>query len=1361
MANGNNRVFVSPGVYTSEKDLSFVAQSVGVTTLGLVGETKKGPAFEPIFVSNYSDFTTRFGSTSADKFVDTQIPKHELAFIAKSYLSQSNQLFVTRVLGLNGYDAGPSWSITTIGEVDPLYVSAATSAQTTSNWSDIIYIPMTSTTATPDGIYLTYNSATGKFSDPITDMTTFGGANFPIQNYQLTGQTFINGYGTTLGTFIDEITSFVNTVNGGDNMSWDGSGLSQYWYYGVLGTGTTVGGEGANSFCEHYANTWMTGNTSGLSIQAIDHENRLAVDASNFYDDQNDGWYDTLFEYEYGEGANCYCTSYSGSSFDMFGYSALTAQTYIDEVDLSTSGASTFFAGGQFNNDPTSGGTSTEWSGATGVNGTGGQAVISFTATSSGGPETWAYRIGSTSANATGVVANVWSSLYQTPVGTYDSIGPVTTHPYVPSDFDEVLSGGTASTTTVLKSNPYPVPLTPFDFAKSGTTCDTSIGAYSAVSVIYSGFGNIGSLVGGNLGGAGTGFDQGNLSSGISHTFVGFSGADGPNSYSGTLAVNMVFYSADCQSQNLLTLQLSGCAAEYQNVSADTEYHNLVVATMRARGQSSLSTGGPVYTISGSSSSSTGAYGDVTFNCLGAYQPIVDDPFFNFGISARTDGGATYNFDVSMNTSSKNYLPKVLGRNVFDKKMEEVPIFVEEVYPNILKYGFNRNRIRGLNCCLLKLPAARWNNTGMDSIGWYMQQWQTPETPYVVSELRGEDVYRLFKFVSISDGTEANREYKVSIINISFERLEFDVLVRDFYDSDASPVVYEKFTRCSLDPSLPSFIGRKIGTSDGQYELRSKYTMLYLTEEVLDGTLKDAVPAGFDYYDFRNYENGAGKTCRAIPPMLKYKTKYFTAGEVVYDPPYDNADGSANSYISPGDNVRKTYLGISDTVGAAIDFDFFEYKGKKTPVSVCTDVNGVSWGTIRKGFHMDSGATIIVAGSGTYITQSGTTLSGDSIFEVGAADFRGEPASSNHPYKKLNSRKFTLAPYGGFDGWDEYRKFRSNGDSYRLGLQGFLNGACNDAVYPSAVGDGSFKALSSTEANTDYFAYLRGVQTFQNPEAVNINVFATPGIDYVNNQSLVKESIDMVESQRADSLYITTTPDFNMYVPTSSDVTNQISPTEAGDNLEDSLIDSNYTATYYPWILVRDDNSNKQIYIPPTSEVTRNLALTDNVAFPWFASAGYTRGLVNAQRARRKLTQDERDTLYVDRINPIATFSDVGPIIFGQKTLQIKESALDRINVRRLLLQTRKLISAVAVRLLFEQNDDVVRQQFLDLVNPILDSIRRDRGLTDFRVVLSNDPEEIDRNELNGKIYLKPTRALEFIFIEFLITPTGAEFESV
>jgi hypothetical protein len=322
-------------------------------------------------------------------------------------------------------------------------------------------------------------------------------------------------------------------------------------------------------------------------------------------------------------------------------------------------------------------------------------------------------------------------------------------------------------------------------------------------------------------------------------------------------------------------------------------------------------------------------------------------------------------------------------------------------------------------------------------------------------------------------------------------------------------------------------------------------------------------------------------------------------------------------------------------------------------------------------------------------------------------------------------------------------------------------------LYPNATGWGAFKQITVGDntqdfGNTDFYSYLLGQLTFANPEAVNINVFVTPGIDYVNNSNLVEQAIDMIESDRADSLYVCTTPDYDMYAPTTSNFQGDfIYPQEAVDNLEESNIDSNYTATYYPWILVRDGVNNTQIYIPPTSEVVRNLALTDNIAFPWFATAGYTRGLVNAVKARTKLTQEARDTLYEGRINPIATFSDVGTVIWGNKTLQIRQSALDRINVRRLLLQARKLISAVAVRLLFEQNDEQVRQDFLDSVNPILDSIRRDRGLVDFRVTVSNSPEDIDANQLVGKIYLKPTRALEFIDIEFLITPTGASFEDI
>ena len=426
---------------------------------------------------------------------------------------------------------------------------------------------------------------------------------------------------------------------------------------------------------------------------------------------------------------------------------------------------------------------------------------------------------------------------------------------------------------------------------------------------------------------------------------------------------------------------------------------------------------------------------------------------------------------------------------------------------------------------------------------------------------------------------------------------------------------------------------------------------------------------------------------------------------------------------------------------------------------MATATTGDEWGYKTKGFHLDSGATIVTISS-AYAT------SGESAFYVGRGSFDSEPTNLSDTYYKLNTRKFTVLPYGGFDGWDIYREYRTNGDTFALGQTGFMNGAASSVTYPTATGWGAFKPISGPNqenwANTDYYAYRWGQDTFANPERTNINVFATPGIDYVNNSNLVEDAIEMVQFDRADSLYVCTTPDFNLFLPSYDDISEGlIFPTEAVDNLEQTGIDSNYTASYYPWILTLDSVSNTQLYIPATSEVVRNFALTDNIAFPWFASAGYTRGLVNAIRARRNLTQDDRDTLYKGRINPIATFNDVGTVIWGNKTLQVRESALDRINVRRLLLQARKLISAVAVRLLFEQNDAKVRQDFLDSVNPILDQIRRDRGLIDFRVQVSNTPEDLDSNTLTGKIFIKPTRALEYIDIEFVITPAGASFDDL
>jgi hypothetical protein len=1062
----NQKVFVSPGVYTSETDLSFVAQSVGVTTLGLVGETLRGPAFEPVFITNYDEFQAYFGGTEPTKFVNTQIPKYEAAYIAKSYLQQSNQLFVTRVLGLSGYDAGPSWSIRVTANVDPLTIGivAPTGGTVfTSTFTGYSSGSTVSLTALPSDIQVNlFNQY--RLSDGSTS-------------------TYNDDFNSNLSNIIDTPSLSATTI------AFYGSiPSSDYW-----------------NLVSQYSNQ--------LNVFDSDSNN---LDTNDLSSDANDPWY--------------YAT---------------------------------------FSND-----------------------------------------------------ANVNNN-------------------------------------------------------------------YTGYSFYY----NVSSLTDNNDG-----------------TFTG---------------------------------QITGEVFSFTG-TAYTEYNNMVIATLRSRGISlysndaNLDQHGPIYEVS----SLTG----VTLVSTGEYSGITNSPYEGFLLSGVTKDGDSFSFETSLSAASPKFITKVLGTDNFGKTRNEVPLFVEEIYPSSLSYAYNQGYIKGINPELVALEDARSEDP--QSIAYKVERYQSPETPYLVSELRGNKVYKLFKFISISDGDDANVEVKISIANLSFNNMTFDVLVRNFFDTDANPVVIEKFTNCNMDPNSNNFVAKKIGSSNGEYALISKFVMIELSDEAPI----DAIPCGFYGYTQREYESTSN-----VSPVPQFKIKYYFPGEVVYNPPFGT---TANATESAGDIVRRSYLGFSSQFG--IDESFLSYKGKQNPpnwVNSALPIDGQAWNYLSKGFHMDSGATVVT------IANSYQT-SGQTAFECGVADFRFDPETQENPYYFIYSRKYTLCFAGGFDGWDEYREFRTNQDRFQLGASGYLAGASVSTRYPTATGEGLFKRIiinNNTQdfANTDYYAYLLGILTFANPEATNINVFATTAIDYVNNSNLVEEAIDMVQYQRADSVYIATTPDYLMYTPDGTNSLDIIYPQEAVDNLDNTGIDSNYTATYYPWILVRDTVNNTQIYLPPTGEVCRNLALTDNIAFPWFASAGYTRGLVNSIKARTKLTQEDRDTLYQGRINPIATFADVGTVIWGNKTLQVADTALNRLNVRRLLLQARKLISAVAVRLLFEQNDQIVRQQFLDSVNPILDSIRRDRGLYDFRVTVSSTPEDLDRNTLVGKIYLKPTKALEFIDIEFFITPTGASFENI
>jgi len=582
----------------------------------------------------------------------------------------------------------------------------------------------------------------------------------------------------------------------------------------------------------------------------------------------------------------------------------------------------------------------------------------------------------------------------------------------------------------------------------------------------------------------------------------------------------------------------------------------------------------------------------------------------------------------------------------------------------------------------------------------------------VVSELRGTNLLRLFRLWTIADGNAANQQIKISITNIKPDEKTFDMEVRAFGDTDANKVVLEKFARLTMDPTSNNYIAKKIGTLDGDYSSNSSYVLVELDDT---NDTSDAFPAGMIGVPIRDYSQVANSGVTF--PTICYKQTYGTF-----------------------ENKRKIYLGLSNTVG--IDQDFLDYKG-------IPDSNDISmWTGLTKGFHMDIDATgATIDGVEVVYNSSGDTYSPVFLFDVGSYEFRTDSGIIGTDYEKIYARKFTFAPYGGFDGWDVYRDQRTNKDTYRIngakGIDGLNSGAFTN------------RALTNGDAGitSDYYAYLEAIWTFNNPESVNINVFATPGIDGIDNSNLVEETIEMIEQDRADSVYIMTLPDVDSggEILDPNDIVNDI----------DGLYDSNYSGTFFPWVQVNDQENNVYIWLPATRDYVRNAALTDNIAFPWYAVAGVQRGDVDAIKTRINLTQEQRDVLYAGRINPITSIASEGIKIWGNNTLQIKESALNKLNVRRLLLQARKLISAVSIRLLFEQNDDIVRNQFLGLVNPILDNMRSERGLTDFRVVLDDSPESRDRNELFGRIFIKPTRALEFICVEFNIMNTGASFEDV
>jgi len=282
-------------------------------------------------------------------------------------------------------------------------------------------------------------------------------------------------------------------------------------------------------------------------------------------------------------------------------------------------------------------------------------------------------------------------------------------------------------------------------------------------------------------------------------------------------------------------------------------------------------------------------------------------------------------------------------------------------------------------------------------------------------------------------------------------------------------------------------------------------------------------------------------------------------------------------------------------------------------------------------------------------------------------------------------------------------------------------------------------------------AYVKALSVISNADQYDVNLIVTPGATIQDHPTIVNKAIEVAED-RGDCFVI------------ADPVVQGRTVAEAVQAISDSGIDSNYVGTYWPWVKVVDPSKNKPVWVPPSVVVPRVMAYNDSVAYEWFAPAGLNRGgIAEAADIEIKLTQANRDELYSNKINAIASFPNQGVCIWGQKTLQAKPSALDRINVRRLLITLKKYIASASRYLVFENNTTATRQRFLNIVNPYLETVKARQGLYAFRVVMdetNNTPDVIDRNIMYGQIYLQPAKAAEFIILDFNVLPTGATFQN-
>ena len=775
------------------------------------------------------------------------------------------------------------------------------------------------------------------------------------------------------------------------------------------------------------------------------------------------------------------------------------------------------------------------------------------------------------------------------------------------------------------------------------------------------------------------------------------------------------------------------------------------------------------------------------------YSDGVDNNF-----TAVIRNAASVNADIikfNFSRTSKNYIRKVFNTNPTRLNSavtsDTKTYFLGETFDSqVDKYisGSTAGSQFGFIAALAQGSTARWNDN--------LRSATRAKTPWIIGQhlgsretFRPEDAQNLFQIRSLDSGEWESKNLKVSITDVKASTNQedpfgtFTVLIRSSRDTDNAVRILEAFPGCNLNPNSEQYVAKVIGDKYVEWDdrekrfreygdnpNRSRFVYVHMNTDVARGNTEATyLPFGFkgpvSFNDFRvlsgssqvltdpRSDLGVATTDR----FIKAGESNITGSDVVF--PGGNAINVGPTAAGAGLNFLATYkmpsirLRTSSSVGSLSSpkdaffglttdregttrFDeSYQDLVRALPDDYDAAPDSLDADGVLKFSHIFTLDDIIPDGSANAAWESGSLVDNRSFNAI---------SSSWNEVLKRGFNKFTVPMVGGFDG-----------------------------VRVTELDPFNNRVISGKSETTHYAmnSIKRAIDTVADPEVVETNIITVPGI----TNTVITDKVIKTCEDRADCLGIIDveggyTPPADRASPgLDSDFANRGNVSTTVDNLEARAINSSYAAAYYPWVQVRDTETGKNIWVPPSIPALGVLGKTEATSELWFAPAGFTRGGLTEGAAgisvvgvREKLREQDRDDLYAANINPIGTFPAEGIVILGQKTLQVTPSALDRVNVRLLMNHVKKVVSRIASRLLFDQNVRTTWDRFTGQVVPELDSIKTRLGLQDFRVLLDEStttPDLVDRNTLYAKIFLKPARAIEFIAIDFVVTRSGASFE--